>query len=262
MDTSALPVSLHVDGAVARLSIDNPKRRNALSRAMWRTIPPLVAQAAQQAGARVLVLQSAAPGSFASGADISEFEATHVSPSESARATQEVHDAVSALAACPLPTLALIDGPCVGGGVALALGCDIRLASQRALFAITPARLGLSYHPDDIARLVAACGAAFAAELLFGGRPIGAERAVAIGLVNQVLADDTFEAEARALTDAICANSVDAMRALKLGIAATRQPALRDVAHQHFSALFAGADFAEGRAAFLGKRTAHFPSHR
>ncbi|MES2531394.1 MAG: enoyl-CoA hydratase-related protein [Pseudomonadota bacterium] len=253
---------LHIDGAVARLMIDNPRRRNALTRAMWREIPPLVAQAERQSGVRALVLQSAAPGCFASGADISEFKATHTDPAESARATQEVHDAVGALADCELPTLALIDGPCVGGGVALALGCDIRLASQRASFAITPARLGLSYHPDDIARLVGACGAAAAAELLFGGQPVTAERAVAIGLVNRVHAEDAFGASTQALVDAICANSADAMRALKLGIAAARQPALHEQARQRFAELFEGRDFAEGRDAFLAKRPAQFPSHR
>lgn len=256
------PLSLHVDGAVARLSIDNPRRRNALTRAMWREIPVLVAQAVRQPGVRALVLQSAAPGCFASGADISEFQSTHVDPAESGRASQEVHDAVSAFAHCELPTLALIDGPCVGGGVALALGCDIRLASQRASFAITPAKLGLSYHPDDVARLVATCGAAVASELLFSGQPVTAERAVAIGLVNRFHAADAFEAGAQGLIDAICANSADAMRVLKLAIAAARQPALRESACERFARLFEGPDFAEGRDAFLGKRVPQFPSHR
>lgn len=256
------PLSLHIDGAIARVSIDNPRRRNALTRAMWRELPLLVANAVQQSGVRSLVLQSAAPGCFASGADISEFESTHADPAESARAIHEIHAAVSALAGCPLPTLALIDGPCVGGGVALALGCDIRLATQRASFAITPARLGLSYHPDDIGRLVAACGAATAAEMLFGGQTVNAERAVGIGLVNRLHADDTFEVEAQRLLDAICANSADGIRAQKIGIAAAQQPALREGALQRFVGLFTGPDFAEGRDAFLAKRPARFPSHR
>jgi enoyl-CoA hydratase/carnithine racemase len=108
----------------------------------------------------VLVLQASQPGVFAAGADISEFEATYRDAAEAERASREINDAVDALQACPLPVVALIDGPCVGGGVALAVACDIRLASDRARFAVTPARLGLSYHPDDLRRLVRACGLA------------------------------------------------------------------------------------------------------
>ncbi len=257
--------SLHLrrEGAVARLLIDHPERRNAFTRAMWRSLPGLVRQA-QAPGVRVLVLQSALPGCFAAGADISEFAATYATAAESLRANQEIQDAVEALAACPLPTVALIDGPCVGGGVALALGCDLRLASERARFAVTPARLGLSYPPGDVARLVRACGRARAAELLFAGQPWDAQRAAAAGLANSVVPVAEFDAAAAALLEAIAANSLDATRALKQSLDAAESgdgEALAQ-ARRTFEALFAGPDFVAGRDAFLARQPAQFPSHR
>lgn len=256
---------LHTAGPVARLVIDHPQRRNAFTRAMWRALPGLVQQALSDAATRVLVLQASQPGVFAAGADISEFEATYRDADEAARASREINQAVHALEACPLPVVALIDGPCVGGGVALAVACDIRLASNRARFAVTPAKLGLSYHPDDLRRLVRACGLAAASELLFGGQLWTADRALRAGLVNQVLPQgEPFEAAAQALLQAIGANSVDATRAIKQGLRAVTalDPPALDAAAQAFVKLFQGRDFAEGRDAFLAKRAACFPSHQ
>lgn len=257
-------IFLRQDGAVARLYIDNPQRKNAISRAMWRAVPALVAQALAHEGTRALTVQSATPGCFAAGADISEFEATFSDPAESLRANAEIQEAVNAVAACPVPTLALIDGPCVGGGVSLAVACDVRLASTRSRFAVTPARLGLSYHPDDVARLVRACGRAQASELLFAGQIWGAERGLTAGLVNQIFSIGEFEEAAAQLVASICANSLSANLALKRALAAveSRDPAALREAESEFAALFSGADFHEGRDAFLQKRKASFPSHR
>lgn len=245
------------------LSIHNPAKRNALSRAMWRELPEKIALATTQPGIRMLVLQSSTPGIFAAGADISEFEATYANTGEAAKANNEIHAAIDAMANCALPTVALIDGPCVGGGMALALGCDIRLASEHARFAITPARLGLSYHPDDITRLVRACGQALASELLFGAQIWSAERGLAAGLVNQLYPGDEFADASQLLIDAVCANSLEANQALKRGIAAVLAPSPTKVqaATEEFSALFSSPDFVEGRDAFLQKRPARFPSH-
>jgi enoyl-CoA hydratase/carnithine racemase len=258
--------SIHLkhDGAVARLLIDHPERRNAFSRAMWRQVPGLVAQALAAGGTRAVTVQSAAPGAFAAGADISEFESTYRTAQESLRANAEIQDAIEALAACPVPTIALIDGPCVGGGVALVLACDIRLASERASFAVTPARLGLSYHPGDVARLVRACGRAGAAELLFGGLAWTAERAARAGLANDVLPTAEFDAGAARLLDAIGANSLESTQALKRALDAAESAPGEATARAlaEFEALFASADFREGRDAFLAKRKPSFPSHR
>jgi enoyl-CoA hydratase/carnithine racemase len=257
-------IHLRQDGPVARLFIDNPGRKNAISRSMWRAVPQLVAQAAARAGTRALTLQSAVPGCFAAGADISEFESTFSTRDESLKANAEIRAAVDAMAACPFPTIALIDGPCVGGGVALALACDIRIASDRATFGITPARLGLSYHPDDVTRVLRACGKGNASELLFGGQIWNARRGVSAGLANALYPGADFDGACTALVDAISANSLDANVALKRALAAaeSRDPQSLQQAEAEFAAMFSQADFHEGRDAFLQKRKAAFPSHR
>ena len=114
-------IRLRHDGPVARILIDNPARRNAISRAMWRALPAIVAQALAVASTRLLTVENSVDGCFCAGADIAEFESTYRDHEASLRANAEMQDAVRALASVPLPTLALIDGACVGGGVSLAL---------------------------------------------------------------------------------------------------------------------------------------------
>lgn len=257
-------IQLQVEGPVAHLLIDNPRRRNAMTRAMWRELPARVAQARAVPGVRVLVLRSSTPGAFCAGADISEFEATYTSPAETRRSVDEIALACDALAGCDLPTLALVDGVCVGGGMSLVLACDMRFASQRSAFSITPAKLGLSYHPDDIGRLVVLCGPALASELLFAAQSWTAERCRQAGLVNRVFADDAFADETAALLQALARQSLDAQQALKRGVAAavSGQADARRAAMLDFLQLFSGNDFVEGRNAFLAKRPPAFPSHR
>lgn len=255
---------LHTTDAIARILIDHPQRRNALTRAMWRALPSLVQQAIANPQVRVISLQGAQRGMFAAGADISEFEHTYADPAEAKRANDEIQAAGEALAACPLPVVALVDGACVGGGVGLALACDFRLASDHARFAITPSKLGLSYHPTDLTRLVRACGLGVASELLYGGQIWDASRALQAGLVNQVVPDEQFISRTDALLQAIAANSLTANEAIKRGLqAVVSHDADAFVrAAQEFQALFISPDFLEGRDAFLQKRHAEFPSHR
>ena len=257
-------VKIQIDGPVARLLIDNPRRRNAMTRAMWRAIPDLVSQALAGSSVRMLVLQSSTPGAFCAGADISEFESTYTSPQETQRSIKEIALACDAVANCGLPTVALIDGACVGGGISLVLACDMRFASQRSALSITPAKLGLSYNADDIARLVSLCGPAIASELLFASQSWTAERCQQVGLLNRAIADASFQQDCEALLQAVVQQSLDAQRALKLGIAAalSKQAEAREASMRDFLRLFSGHDFIEGRDAFLTKRPAVFPSHR
>jgi len=258
------PISLQASGPVARLLINHPQKRNAFTRQMWRSLPGLVRQACEDARHRVLVLQSAHPGMFAAGADISEFETTYASAQEAQRASQEIEDAGAALESCKLPVVALIDGACVGGGLALAMACDIRIASERSRFGITAARLGLSYPLEDIRRLVRACGLAAASELLFGGLLWPASRALQAGLLNQVHEGPDLEAAAAPLLAGLTGSSRDATIALKQGLHAvvSREDSAMQTARRNFIDLFSGADFLEGRDAFLQKRPAVFPSHQ
>jgi enoyl-CoA hydratase/carnithine racemase len=256
-------LELQQNGPVARIVINHPARKNAFSRAMWCALPGLVAAAVAHPQTRVLTLQGVQPGLFAAGADISEFAHTYSTLGEAAVAAREIQDAVDALDNSVLPVVALIDGPCVGGGVALATACDLRIASVHARFAVTPAKLGLSYHPDDLRRLVRTCGLAAASELLLAGQLWSAERALQCGLVNQVCSQQAFVGQAETLVQAIAANSVDATRSIKHGLRAvmTQDPPRLADAAQSFLDLFQGPDFVEGRDAFMQRRPARFPSH-
>jgi enoyl-CoA hydratase/carnithine racemase len=256
-------INLHRDGPIARLSINQPNKRNALSRNMWRSIAAHVDEVARDESVRALTIESAVSGSFAAGADISEFEANYADVETTHEVNAEIHRAIDAVAACPQPTLAFINGPCVGGGVALVLACDIRLSSDKASYAVTPARLGLSYHPSDVRRLLSAVGRATASELLFSGATWSANRALQSGLVNTVICEAEFDKHCEDTLEAICANSVSAIRVLKQAIryVESGDTALVSQADLDFTNLFSSADFLEARDAFLTKRPARFPSH-
>lgn len=256
-------IKLLREGPVARLSINQPAKRNAINRSMWRNISKLVDKVASDQSVRVMTIESASSGMFAAGADISEFESNYADLETTKAVNAEIAKAVESVAACPQPTLALIDGACIGGSVALVLACDIRVSSDKASYGVTPARLGLSYPPGDIQRLVAAMGKAAASELLFSGLFWPADRAAQAGLVNSVVPSADFSEYCQTLLDAICANSAKANRVLKKSIAQVMSDdaAQFELAETEFTRLFSSVDFEEGRDAFLQKRVADFPSN-
>ncbi|MGG5809268.1 enoyl-CoA hydratase/isomerase family protein [Falsiroseomonas sp. CW058] len=246
---------LERDGAVATLVIDQPARRNAMTRAMWLALPALVAQAVADDGVALLRVQGTG-GHFCAGADIAEFAATYATAEGAEAANVAIAAAADALAACPKPSVAVIRGACVGGGVALALACDLRLAAPDARFAVTPAKLGLIYSHADTLRLVRAVGAAMAKDLLFTARVVEAEEALRIGLVQRIAA----AAEVEACCAALATASRPALRATKAMVAAIEAGALRETPDLSalFRDAFSGADFREGRDAFLAKRAPVF----
>jgi len=246
-------------GAVATLLIDRPARRNAMDRAMWRALPGLVADAVANRDVAVLCV-AGAEGHFCGGADIAEFADCYATPDATAATNALIHDAVEALAACPKPTLALVQGACVGGGVALALACDVRLAADDARFAVTPVKLGLIYSQADTRRLVRAIGAGRTKELLFSARLVLAEEALRIGLVDRLWPKASFPDESRASVNALAAGSRPALRGVKAMVDAIAEDATHDGAAlaDLFNAMFAGSDFAEGYRAFLEKRPPRF----
>jgi enoyl-CoA hydratase/carnithine racemase len=181
-------IDLQYDGSVARLVLNRPEVRNALPIAGWEALAERIGSVGGS-GAQVLVMSGAA-GSFCAGADLAEFDRLRGDASERTRFRLAMRGAIDALRALPIATVARIEGPCFGAGVALAMGCDIRLAAAEAKFAITPARMAIGYPQEDVERLVSLVGPGWAARLLFTGDAIGAAQAEQIGLIEG-LADET-----------------------------------------------------------------------
>ena len=250
-------IRLEANGALAWLRLDRAAKRNAMTQAMWEAVPPLVAQALD-GGARVLLLASAAPGIFCAGADIAEFGAMAGDPAWRRANRLAIRATQRALAGCPIPTIAVVDGDCVGGGCGMAMACDLRVAAPSARFGITPAKLGLVYPLHDVALLVGLVGPAQAKRILFTGALLDAAEAQRIGLVDQLA--EAPEAAAGTLAHDIAANAPSSNRGNKALVARVLAGDIDDDAASAalFEAAFDGPDFAEGLAAFRARRPPRF----
>lgn len=250
-------LTLIIDGDVATLTFDRLAKRNAITLAMWRALPDACAAFASS-DAKVLVVTGRG-GHFAAGADIGEFEAVYATPQSAADYNAAIAAGIGAIAGLEKPVLAAIEGACVGGGLAVALACDLRIAAPDARLAITPAKLGLTYSLEDTKRLVDAVGASAARDILFTGRLLGSEEALRLGLIDAVEADVPTAVAAKAAE--ISAASQVTVRVIKATIRAILAGAVEDDATTRaaFMASVSGADFIEGRTAFLEKRKPMFP---
>jgi enoyl-CoA hydratase/carnithine racemase len=246
---------------VAWLVLRNPERLNALRLEMWQAIPDAVAALAADPAVRVLGLRGHGDAAFASGADISEFR-THRKDAASAAAYETTTArAFEALLAFERPVVAMIQGVCIGGGLAVAACADLRVAADDAKLAVPAARLGLGYHRSGVERLVGIVGPAAAAELFFTARTYTADEALRLGLVNQVVPKAELEPFTARYVAAIAANAPLTLRAAKRAIVETgRDPAHRDPGGlaKLIAACFASDDYAEGVRAFLEKRAPRF----
>jgi enoyl-CoA hydratase/carnithine racemase len=235
-------------GGVTTLVLHNPAKRNAMTEAMWRELPGLLAGLADDASVRVLVV-TGAENTFCAGADISTLRDFVESSQELAMAAEE------ALSAFPKPTLAAVRGHCVGGGVQLAAACDLRFAAQGTLFGITPAKLGIVYPASSTQRLVRLVGPATAKYLLFSGELIDADRALRTGLVDEVHPQEGLDERVGAFTRTLVQRSQLTQAAAKeftgAPADASRTEHWRRVAAQ-------SGEAAEGAAAFMERRAPRF----
>ena len=244
---------------IARLTLSQPARRNALNAAMWAALPGLLKSLEDETKLRALIVTGDGDH-FAAGADISEFETLYATPESAAKISADIQRAFDALAAVPVPTIAMIRGACIGGGCGLSLCCDLRLADSTAKFAITPAKLGLVYPFGDIARLIDAVGVANANEILLSARVVKAKSAKKMGLVHHVTKVDELETEVMACAARITALSPESLRITKSMITAYRRGQRQDTpeTNAQFAAGFSSKDFGEGFRAFLEKRAPDF----
>lgn len=244
----------------AEIVLSKSAKRNALSIDMWATIPDLVAQAVTDPGSKVLIIHGGDAGAFAAGADISEFENTYATREAAKASSDTIALALDAVERCPKPTIAAIDGACVGGGVSLAMACDLRVASASAKFGVTPGKLGLVYPAADTRRLLAAVGPGATKDILFTGRIFRAPEAKDMKLIDRLVDEGTALAAARDFAAQIATISQWSTRATKTMIQGLQSGwADNDPqAEQLFLDGFSNEDFKDGYKAFLEKRSPNF----
>ncbi len=215
---------------VAWLVLRNPGRLNAVRLEMWQAIPALVAELAADPTVRVVVMRGHGSEAFASGADISEFETQRGDAASAAAYEQTTARAFEALVGLERPLLAMLQGVCIGGGLALAACADLRVAADDTQLALPAARLGLGYHFSGVERLVGLLGPSATCELFFTARRYTAEEALRIGLVNQVVAKADLETFTTGYATTIAENAPLTLRAAKRAIVESqRDPARRDL---------------------------------
>lgn len=248
-------------GDVARIIFNQPEKRNAVSLEMWEGVEAAASRFAADPSVRILILSGAGGKAFVSGADISKFESERASEEAVAHynaTTKRVYDMIEAF---PKPTIAQIDGFCIGGGVALSLSCDIRICGQGSHFAIPAAKLGLGYGYPGIKRLVDVVGPSFAKEIFFTARRFDAEEARTMGLVNRVVEDGKVADAAEDMAAMIAANAPMTVESVKFIVGETvKDESARDLAacDSRVKACFESQDYVEGRRAFLEKRKPQF----
>ncbi|GAC1337452.1 MAG: enoyl-CoA hydratase [Acetobacteraceae bacterium] len=250
-----------VQDGVGLITFNQPEKRNAMSVEMWDGLTSILDTWDEDPAVRVIVLTGAGDKAFVSGADISQFAANR----SNAEAQKEYDKVTSAgrarLSTYPKPVIARIQGFCLGGGLGIAMGADLRIASESSAFGIPAAKLGIAYGFDMVRRLISLVGHAHARTLLFTGDRIGAREAERIGLVNQVVPDAELDATVQKLARTIAGNAPLSVKGMKFILAqALRDPDEREMAgvHQAVSTCFDSADYTEGRTAFMEKRKPAF----
>ncbi|MBK6632414.1 MAG: enoyl-CoA hydratase/isomerase family protein [Betaproteobacteria bacterium] len=254
-------ILLSRDGAIATVTLNNPAKLNAVNAAMWRRLREVMTALSGDDTLRCVVLRGAGDKAFAAGGDIEEF-LTQRDTLEKALTYHEewVAGALNAVRDCRHPTVALIQGACIGGGLEIAGQCDLRICGRSARFGAPINKLGFSMAPGELSGLLALAGPAVALELLLEGRILGADEAYGKGLVTRVVADEAVETEAYATAHRIAAGAPLAARAHKqLVRRLTAVP--QGLTFEETKASFAfldSEDYREGLAAFLEKRSPRF----
>jgi enoyl-CoA hydratase/carnithine racemase len=245
------------DGPIGWMQFNNPARHNAVSVEMWQAVPEIMGEFERDDEIRVVVLSGAGGKAFVSGADISEFAEKRSSRESVLEYNRISGQANAALINFPKPTIAMIQGYCVGGGLGVALCCDLRLAAENSSFAVPAAKLGLGYAFDGIKRLVDVVGPSFAKEIFYTARQFNASEALAMGLVNRILPPADIESYVRDYAARIGGNAPLTINAVKLCVnEVLKDPDKRDLAAAQAAVdhCFASADYVEGRTAFTEKR--------
>jgi enoyl-CoA hydratase/carnithine racemase len=245
------------EAGVGIITFNNPERLNAVSLEMWEAAKHALDTFAADDDVRVVVLTGAGGKAFVSGADISKFGSERATLAGVRAYDATTAATFSSIDEFPKPTIAMIRGYCVGGGLGLASCCDLRICSDNSRFAVPAAKLGLGYGYAGLKRLVDIVGPSFAKEIFYTARQFDAQEASAMGLVNRVVPVAELENTVRSITDMICANAPLTIKAVKYTVGEIlKDETQRDVArvNEMVEACFKSGDYTEGRTAFMEKR--------
>jgi len=249
------------DGHVGYVIFNNPERHNAVSLEMWAATSAILEEFAKDADVRVVVLTGAGGKAFVSGADISKFESERSNKENIDRYNVAVDKANTAVYEFPKPTIAMIRGYCIGGGVGLALCCDMRICSDNSKFGVPAAKLGLGYGYKGIKKLVDVVGPSFAKEIFYTARQFTAAEALTMGLVNRMLPEAELEKYVKDYAETISGNAPLTVDAVKYIVGETVKPESEQNLQKCADLVaqcFASKDYIEGRKAFMEKRKPAF----
>jgi enoyl-CoA hydratase/carnithine racemase len=259
-DTSKL--LLQKDGSIGWIVFNQPEKRNAVSQEMWEQMPEYVRDLAADDNIRVVVLRGAGDQAFVAGADISQFKDRRRNMADEEEYRRISGRGQESLTTLGKPLLAMIHGFCIGGGVGIAVGCDLRIAADDARFGVPAARLGLGYHYHGMEKLMKLVGPAYTKEIFFTARTdFSAQDALRMGLVNQVVPKAQLEGFTRDYADRIAHNAPLTLRSAKTTVdQLLRPPAERDLAllEKLMADCFNSQDYQEGVKAFSEKRRPQF----
>ena len=239
------------------ITFNNPARHNAVSYEMWQALPVVLADFAADPAVRVVVLKGAGEKAFVAGADISQFKEKRSSEDAVQAYNKAADDASRALQECPIPTIAMVRGYCIGGGTAIAVNCDIRIAADNAKFGVPAGKLGLGYRFVGIKRLTDVVGPAFTAEIFFTARQFDAQEALQMNLVNRVVPAADLEKYTTDYAMVIAGNAPLTIASVKASlIEYGKEPAKRDLEklQRMVDVCYTSADYKEGQTAFMEKR--------
>lgn len=243
------------DGAVATIVLNNPDKRNALTKASWRKLTDVVGELSRDEGLRCIIVRGAGDKAFAAGADISEFPELRANAVQAKEYGDDNRLALEALRACVHPTIAMIHGACTGGGLEIACCCDIRISGASGRFGVPINRLGHAFAYPELQAVIATVGRAMVLELLLEGRIIDAAEAERRGLVSRVVADEALANEVRVAAERIAAAAPLSNRASKKFV--NRLEETTPLSQAEILESYAACDsedYAEGVQAFLAKR--------
>jgi enoyl-CoA hydratase/carnithine racemase len=249
------------EGAIGWVIFNNPAKRNAMSLEMYEATGVALENYAKDPEVRVVILKGEGDKAFISGADISQFKDRR-SNAEQVKAAEAISERCNkAIRECPKPVIAMIRGYCMGGGLGLAVVCDLRIATDDSRFGVPAAKLGVGYRFMGIRRLSELVGPSFTAEIFYTGRQFNAQEALAMGLVNRVLPAAELEKYVMDYAATLSANAPLTLAAVKRSLIELRKdPADRDLAlcQKMVDDCFASEDYIEGRNAFMEKRKPAF----